>query len=324
MSNAPSSALGVFANLELRHLAALDAVATEGTFGRAAERLGYTQSAVSQQVAALERAVGGAVFDRPGGPRPVRLTPLGKVMLTHARELLARAAASAAAIERFRDGEEGRIDIGTFQSVSSELLPSMIARLRAEFPGADIRLHEDENTMVSRLLDDDLDVIFTVAPTRPDLAAVALLDDPFVLVARRGEFPTGEVSTHDLDGVQMVQFPAGVCDLGRITGALQELGVRPVPVFESADNGTVVAMVRAGLGPAISAQLCVDISPDDPDLELHPLNPPIPPRRIELAWVPARTQSPIAARFIEIAKEVCADVSTGFSTRGAGYAVTAG
>src|SRR6186997_2567225 len=71
-------------DLEIRHLAALDAVATEGTFGRAAERLGYTQSGVSQQIATLERTLGGAVFDRPGGPRPVRLTPLGKLVLTHA------------------------------------------------------------------------------------------------------------------------------------------------------------------------------------------------------------------------------------------------
>ena len=65
-------------DLEIRHLVALDAVATEGTFGRAAERLGYTQSAISQQIAALERLIDGKLFDRPGGPRPVELTPLGR------------------------------------------------------------------------------------------------------------------------------------------------------------------------------------------------------------------------------------------------------
>ena len=64
-------------DLEIRHLEALDAVASTGTFGRAAERLGYTQSAISQQIAALERVMGAPVFDRPGGPRPVELTPLG-------------------------------------------------------------------------------------------------------------------------------------------------------------------------------------------------------------------------------------------------------
>nr|WP_244194960.1 LysR family transcriptional regulator [Amycolatopsis niigatensis] len=54
------------------------AIAEEGTFSRAANRLGYTQSSVSQHIAALERTLGGAVFDRPGGPRPVRITPRGR------------------------------------------------------------------------------------------------------------------------------------------------------------------------------------------------------------------------------------------------------
>ena len=80
-------------DVDLRHLTTMAAVADEGSFGRAAARLGYTQSTVSQQIAALERAVGGAVFDRPGGPRPVRITPLGAVVLTHGRDLLAERAA---------------------------------------------------------------------------------------------------------------------------------------------------------------------------------------------------------------------------------------
>src|SRR5260370_5057796 len=80
---------------ELRHLAAMAAVADEGSFGRAAARLGYTQSTISQQIAALEKAVGGAVFDRPGGPKPVRVTPLGALGLAHGRRLLAQAAEMA-------------------------------------------------------------------------------------------------------------------------------------------------------------------------------------------------------------------------------------
>ena len=83
----PDSWLGV----ELRHLAALQAVAEEGSFGRAATRLGYTQSAVSQQIGALERIVGMPVLHRPpGGRRPLELTEAGRVVLAHARPLLAR------------------------------------------------------------------------------------------------------------------------------------------------------------------------------------------------------------------------------------------
>ena len=81
------------ADIDLRQLTTMIAIAEEGTFSRAANRLGYTQSSVSQHIAALERAVGGSVFDRPGGPRPVRITPLGSVVLEQGRELLSKAEA---------------------------------------------------------------------------------------------------------------------------------------------------------------------------------------------------------------------------------------
>ena len=75
--------------IELRHLAALRAVAEEGAFGAAATKLGYTQSAVSQQIATLERAVGERLIDRPGGPRRVSLTEAGEVLLGHAERVVA-------------------------------------------------------------------------------------------------------------------------------------------------------------------------------------------------------------------------------------------
>lgn len=70
--------------LDLRHLIALKAIADEGSFGKAAERLGYTQSAVSQQIATLERIVGLRLVERPGGPRPVSMTEAGRTLLRHA------------------------------------------------------------------------------------------------------------------------------------------------------------------------------------------------------------------------------------------------
>ncbi len=304
-----SRGLGGFSSLELRHLAALDAVATEGTFGKAADRLGYTQSAVSQQIATLERTIGGAVFDRPGGPRPVRLTPLGKLMLTHARDILARAQATADALERFKAGEGGRVDIGTFQSVSNVLLPPVLTRLRDEHPGADIRLYEDEVSAVAKVLAGELDLCFGIGPTRSDVESIALLDDPYVLVARRGEFPNGPVPIEALDGVQMVAYPP-TCDMNRIENSLSALGVRPVTVFRTVDNGTVIAMVRAGMGSAIMPLLAVDIDVADDELCMHTFNPPIEPRQICVMWQPNRTLSPLALRLLDIAVEVCHELAT--------------
>src|SRR5438094_963796 len=83
--------------VELRHLAALEAVAEEGSFGRAARRLGYTQSAVSQQIAHLEKIVGARLLERPGGPRAVSLTDAGRLLLRHADAIVARLAAAARA-----------------------------------------------------------------------------------------------------------------------------------------------------------------------------------------------------------------------------------
>ncbi|WP_165988903.1 LysR family transcriptional regulator [Streptomyces sp. YIM 98790] len=85
-----------------RHLAAPAAVADEGSFGRAAARLGHTQSAVSQRIAALEKAAGGTVFDRPGGTRPVRIAPLGAVGLARGREAPAKAGQMTEAIRHGR------------------------------------------------------------------------------------------------------------------------------------------------------------------------------------------------------------------------------
>src|SRR6266487_3001454 len=155
----PTARLGAVSDAELRHLAAMAAVADEGSFGRAAARLGYSQSTISQQIAALERAVGGAVFDRPGGPKPVRVNPLGALVLAHGRDLLAKAAAMAAALDRFKAGD-GRVDIGTFQSVSNVILPPVVRRLRDEHPGCEIRLSEvPEHPQIG-----DLDLLFHDGP----------------------------------------------------------------------------------------------------------------------------------------------------------------
>ena len=117
-------------DLDMRLLVAFDAIATEGTFGRAAERLGYTQSAVSQQIASLERVIGEQAFDRPGGPRPVELTPLGAHLLEHSRALLAQLDRISDDLDQFRTGDAGRLRVGTFQSVSNTVLPSLIGTMR--------------------------------------------------------------------------------------------------------------------------------------------------------------------------------------------------
>src|SRR3546814_15696956 len=128
--------------LELRHLQALVAVADTGTFGKAAEQLGFTQSAVSQQIAALERAVGTPVFDRPGGPRPVRLTEAGEVLLEHARAVLTTLRGALADVDAMTSGTRGRLRVGTIHSVGTQVLPGLPPRFAFVRPQVGIEPHE--------------------------------------------------------------------------------------------------------------------------------------------------------------------------------------
>ncbi|MDQ5832102.1 MAG: LysR family transcriptional regulator [Actinomycetota bacterium] len=101
-----------WSRLELRYLAALEALAEEGSFGRAADRLGYTQSAVSQQIAALERIVGARLAERPRGGRNVSLSDAGELLLRHAREIGAQTRAAQADLSALRDGDAGLLRVG--------------------------------------------------------------------------------------------------------------------------------------------------------------------------------------------------------------------
>ncbi|TDW22551.1 LysR family transcriptional regulator [Kribbella kalugense] len=287
---------------ELRHLATLAAVADEGSFGRAARRLGYTQSSVSQQIAVLEKTAGGSLFDRPGGPKPVRITPLGAVVLRHGRELLRRADEMSDGIERFRAGDS-RIDIGTFQTVSNTLLPRVIRGLRDAHPGCDIRLFEEETD------DPDLtglDLMFFDGRTDASIEDLKLLDDPYLLVARPGDFPPGPVPLERLDGLPLVAHPA-ICHQAVVEDFLRTRGIRPQFVFRTEGNEALLAMVRAGLGAALAPRLAV--LRDDESLALHDLTPGLPPREIFLLWQAGRTHSPLAAHAIELARKAAADLA---------------
>jgi DNA-binding transcriptional LysR family regulator len=296
----------VMNDLELRHLAARAAIAEEGSFGRAAARLGYTQSTVSQQIAALERSVGGAVFDRPGGPKAVRLTPLGSVVLKHGRELLARADALADAVDRFKAGD-GRVDIGTFQSVSTVILPAVVRRLRDRHPDCDIRLFEEEPDQPEI---GDLDLLFYDGRVDGEVEHLKLLDDPYLLVAAAGTFPDGPVPVPLLDGAPMVAWPL-TCDQPLMEQAIASSGARPRVVFRTAVNDTVLSMVRSGMGSAILPWLAIhaaDVRSDD-RLRVHELVPALPVREIYLHWPAGRTRSPLAQQAIDIAIEVVAELA---------------
>src|SRR5438067_1712425 len=158
----PDRWLGV----ELRHLIALEAVAREGSFGRAATSLGYTQSAVSQQIATLERIVGERLVERPGGPKPVSLTEAGELLLRHAEAIVARIAAAQADLSALSDGEAGVLRVGIYQSIGARVLPELMRRFGASWPRVEIQLSEqaDDAELLARVERGELELTGRVPP----------------------------------------------------------------------------------------------------------------------------------------------------------------
>jgi DNA-binding transcriptional LysR family regulator len=302
----PDRWLGV----ELRHLAALQAVAEEGSFGRAAARLGYTQSAVSQQIATLERLVGERLVERPGGPRPISLTEAGSVLLRHAEGIVARLRAAQADLAAIAEGSAGSLRVGTYQSVGARVLPEVIRRFASAHPQVDVALSEAEDgTLLRKLEEGDLDVAFIHLPV-PDgpFEAIELLRDPYMLVARTDDaIATGPPPTlRDVGERPLISFRS--CSNGhQMEAQLRLRGIAPDVVFRSDDNGTMQGMVAAGVGVALMPLLCVDTA--DPRVAVIDMSGRIPPRLIGIAWHRDRVRSAAARSFVDLASDVCAELA---------------
>jgi DNA-binding transcriptional LysR family regulator len=291
-------------DLELRHLVTFKEVAARRSFGKAADELGYTQSAVSQQIARLEKVLGHSLFRRPGGPKPIELTRAAELLMPRVDGLIA----SLRSIERdflgLAEGTAGTLSVGTFQSISVRLLPAIISALTVERPDLDVELLESTSGEVLRkaLRDHELDLTFWVEDDSDwsGFDRVRLFEDAFVVVAPANDaedvYGPAELAKLPMIG----QHLEDQCQL-RIDLGLRSHGVVPRYAFRSADNGAVQAMVRAGQGVAVMPMLAIDAS--DPGVVLRPLIPALAPRVVVIITRAGETLSPAVGRFVELAIE---------------------
>jgi DNA-binding transcriptional LysR family regulator len=298
--------------LDLRHLVALKAIADEGSFGRAAERLGYTQSAISQQIAALERIVGLRLIERPGGPRPISLTEAGEILLRHADAIQARLLAAKADMAALEAGDAGRLRVGTFQSVGAKIIPRLLRSFSQSHPQVEVVLREspDESELLEMIERGDLDLTFWTLPVAGGpYETVELLHDPYVLVV-----PTGSplASTKRAPTLKEIVLQPIIgfnhCyAMDHVESQLASTGRAPNIVFRSDNNGTVQGLVGAGVGVSVAPRLTVD--EDDPSIEVIDLHGRIPPRVIGLVWHSDRHRSAASEAFVESAIDVCRELS---------------
>ncbi|MGB4688643.1 MAG: LysR family transcriptional regulator [Candidatus Nanopelagicales bacterium] len=296
-------------DLTVQQLLTLRAIAEEGSFGGAADVLRFSQSAVSQQAAALEKSVGHQLFVRPKGPKPATLTQAGRILLDHADLILARLDLIAQDLDDLAAGTKGRVVCGTFQSVSVELLPTVVGQLLLNSPGVEVELIESQSNaeLIELLVSGKLDVSFLVGPVDdPRLQVIELGQDPMVLLAPRHDellmgpdpdLPRKAVPIRELHEQPFIAQQEE-SDHVRVETSLLAAGIKPRYVFRTNDNGAVQAMVRTGAGYSIMPKLTVDET--DPDIRIMEIDPPLPKRTIVLALRKKGTRIPALQTFIEL------------------------
>ena len=296
-------------SLELRHLDSLRAIARTGSFRAAAEELDYTQSAISQHLATLEAIVGVRLVDRGRGRRSVALTEAGEILVRHAEAVAARLSAAHADLHAYAEGGIGTLRVGTYQSVSARILPTLIGRFVGRWPGVEVELRESSSLpRLIRLVESgDLDLAFNVLPLpEGPFAHADVLHDRWYLVVAAGSELAVRVpapTLADLADVPLIGFgPSTIVDL--LEQSIRALGIEPRIVFRSDDNVTIQGLVATGFGSALMPALAIDGS--DPRIVRIPVDHPA--RTIVIAWHADRVRSPAAAAFVAMAADVCAEI----------------
>ncbi|MEV6830434.1 LysR family transcriptional regulator [Amycolatopsis sp. NPDC051102] len=240
--------------MELHQLAYFVAVAEEGNFTRAAERLHVAQPGVSAQVKRLERELGQELLDRSG--RTVRLTDVGAAALPHARAALAAVQGVREAVEELAGLVRGQVAIGAVTSAGPVRLPDLLAGFHERYPAVEITLSEaNSDTMLAALRDGRLDLAVVGLSTAPPagIATQVLLDEPFLAVTAPSGPLAGrdEVEIADLDGLPLMALPKGTGLRTALDAAFARAGLTPRIAFEAADPNVLVQLATRGLGVAI-------------------------------------------------------------------------
>jgi len=284
-------------------------IARTGSFWSAAQELNESLSTVSDHLAALEALVGQRLIERSRGRRSVELTEAGRLLLGHAGAIESRLRAAEADFRAYAAGTTGSLRVGIYQSVANKILPELMRRFRERWPSVDVQVTEGtrDDDLVDAVERGELDLTFAIEPT-PDgpFEVRQLMRDPYVLVvSSRSALGRRRPSVRDLDGMPMVGYPHGKHQ-DSAEEFLRGRGVRPHVVFRSYDNGTVQAMVAAGLGFALAPLLAVD--EEEPATRVTQAMEAVPPRVLVVVWHRDRFRPPSAAAFVDTAVAVSMEI----------------
>jgi DNA-binding transcriptional LysR family regulator len=303
--------------LNVNRLRVLREVAERGSFSAAADALSYTQSAVSQQIAALEQEVGMTLLERR--PRGVRPTPAGRMLVAHTEGILARLQAAEAELAAIAGLRGGQLRMATFPTAGATLMPVAIASFRARHPQVELTLIEGEPEEIAPRMhagELDLALLFEFPDAADPLAEsltrsegltrVELLEDPLYLALPRSHPLASAARLHlkDLHGEAWVQTSSTSACARHVVRSCHAAGFEPRVSFESDDYQTVQGLVAAGVGVAFIPELA--LAGVREDIVVRPLAPAPPVRQVIAALPPSGRLAPAAPAMLSVLQEAAA------------------
>lgn len=287
--------------MEMQQLRYVVAVARTGNFSRAAEACHVSQPSLSQQIIKLEEELGERLFDRM--KREALLTAAGQTFLRRALRILEEADAAQREVRESRDLMRGVLSVGVLPTIAPYLLPEMILRFSAKYPGVELLVHEDTTArLVPMLLSYEIDFAIASLPLDDDRLEVQhLFTEDLLLALPPGHSLSGKktVSMNDLADQRLIVMKPGHCLGDQVQQFCAASGTRPVVSFRSAQLETIQALVRTGFGlsliPTMAAQPFREGGPD-----YRPFKAPRPTREIVAVWPRLRPPGKAVAEFLKM------------------------
>ena len=295
--------------LDSRRLRVLVEVAHHGSFSAAAAALGYTQPAISRQIATLEAEVGMLLVRRV--PAGAVLTDAGRLLVTRAELILARLADAEAELRSLGGLEAGTLRMATFASAASSFLPVAVARFRERYPAVELEISmADPDVTVPRMRAGEYDLALTHDPMEEPSGAQAgvellpMFEDPMYVAMPCGHWLAGEGSLTLADFASepwMLATTDSCPDARLFLRACLAAGFEPSIAFQNDDYSAILGFVAAGVGVALIPDMVSRGARED--VLIRELEPAPPPRPIG-AVVPAEYRSAAASAMLGVLREV--------------------
>jgi DNA-binding transcriptional LysR family regulator len=303
--------------LNVNRLRILVEVARRGSFSAAADALSYTQSAVSQQIAALEAEAGMTLLERR--PRGVSLTAAGQTLVGHAERVLAGLDAAETALQAIAGLRGGRLRMASFPTAGATLMPLAIATFSERYPDVELTLAEGEPEQIApRLRAGELDLALLFEFDEPSstgvddadgsslggrLTRVELLEDPLYLALPREHrlADRRRLRLEDLRDEAWVQTSEPSPCARHVVRSCHAAGFEPNVSFQSDDYQTVQGLVAAGVGVALIPELALSVVRED--IVIRALSPRPPARRVIAATAAGARLLPAAPAMLAIIEE---------------------